>query len=294
MPARSTSTSAFRILIKSYSKGLPTLQTRTALPDQAKDFARAARARLAERKRSVPFDEVRRKASERASCLPFREALTREGPALIAEHKRRSPSNRQILPPATAIADVVTAYERGGAAALSIVTAEDHWGGRPDDVDAARAASSLPILRKDFIIDPYQLHEARAGGADAVLLIARLLDHSQLLRLHAETEELGLTPLVEVHNRTEFERALEIGAEVVGINNRDLDSLDVDIGITEKLLDEVEVPHGTTIVSESGIKSHAEIRRLSAAGVGAFLVGGHLLEAADWEIEVKRLLGLAR
>ena len=158
---------------------------------------------------------------------PFADALAKPGLSLIAEHKRRSPS-AGVIRDGLALEDVVTAYERAGAAALSILTEERSFGGSLDDLRAARAASALPILRKDFIVDPYQVHESLAAGADAILLIVAALAESTLAELHALARELGLAALVEVHDRDELAAAVAIGAEIIGINNRDLTTLKVD------------------------------------------------------------------
>ena len=184
------------------------------------------------------------------------------------------------------LAAQVGAYERGGAAALSILTDETHFGGSLDDLRAARRASGLPILRKDFVVDRYQLFEAAAGGADAVLLIARVLTDEALVRLQAEAEALDLDCLVEVHDGEELERALEQGAEVIGINNRDLDSGAVDVDTTYELMP--DVPAGKAVVAESGISDRVQLDELERVGVDAVLIGEALMRAGDPEIEDAR------
>ena len=178
------------------------------------------------------------------------------------------------------------AYERGSAAALSILTDGPSFGGSLDDLREARAATDLPILRKDFTVDPYQLYEAVAAGADAVLLVVAVLEPEELQRLYAEASELDLDCLVEVHDVEELERALEIEADVIGINNRNLSDFSVDVSRTFELL--TDVPAGKTVVSESGIGSRAQVEELERIGVDAVLVG----ETAD-EVERSRA-GLPR
>src|SRR3954454_16485660 len=183
------------------------------------------------RRRELPQVDLESRLSGRGEDRPFNEALVRPGLSLIAEFKRRSPSAGEISATAV-VADQVGAYERGGAAALSVLTDEPHFGGSLEDLRAARAACGLPIVRKDFIVDTYQLYEAAVHGADAVLLIVRALGDEDLRRLYEEARALDLDCLVEVHDGEELERALESGAEVIGINNRNLDEQTVDIAPT--------------------------------------------------------------
>jgi indole-3-glycerol phosphate synthase len=206
--------------------------------------------------------------------------------ALIAEHKRRSPSAGTIRE-GVALEDVVGAYERGGAAALSILTEGPSFGGARDDLRAARTASSLPLLRKDFIVERYQLHESRAAGADAILLIVSALDAGELHELHSEALALGLEALVEVHDRAELTRAVQLEPRLIGINNRDLRDLSVDVSRTRELV--TEVPPGTTVVSESGISRRSQLDELAALGVHAVLIGEALMRAPDSEAAVAAL-----
>ena len=230
----------------------------------------------------------------RGSALPsredevrdFRGALSRPGVSLIAEHKRRSPSAGAIRN-GVALEDVVTAYERGGAAALSVLTEGPHFGGSLDDLRHARRTSPLPTLRKDFIVDPYQVHESFAVGADAILLIVAALADPLLAELHDLARELGLAALVEVHDEAELERALALGARLVGINNRDLTTLEVDVDRTFQLRE--RIPAGTVVVAESGFGAREQIERLAAAGVDAVLIGEALMRATDVEAAVRRL-----
>ncbi len=243
---------------------------------------------MEERRREVPQADLEVQLSRRGEDRPFSEALTRPGLSLIAEFKRRSPSAGEIA----ADADVATrgrAYERGGAAALSVLTDEPHFGGSLEDLRAARAACGMPIIRKDFIVDPYQLYEAAVNGADAVLLIVRALDDERLRALHEEARAIDLDCLVEVHDGEELERALAAGAEVIGINNRDLDEQRIDIATTFELLP--DVPAGKTVVAESGISGRSQLEELDRVGVDAVLIGGALMSAADPEAKTRELAG---
>jgi indole-3-glycerol phosphate synthase len=216
----------------------------------------------------------------------FAAALRGPGVSLIAEHKRRSPSAgviREDLTPE----EVVLAYERGGASAISVLTDAPSFGGSLHDLSEARTASALPILRKDFIVDPYQVDESFAIGADAILLIVAALEDRQLAELHDQAVGLGLAVLVEVHDERELERALAVGAELIGINNRDLTTLQVDTGRTFELRE--RIPEGATVVAESGFSERAQIDELHAAGVDAVLIGEALMRSADIEAAVRAL-----
>ena len=219
---------------------------------------------------------------------PFNEALTRPGLSLIAEFKRRSPSAGPLAAAEADVAQVVQAYEEGGAAALSVLTDEEHFGGSLDDLIAARYASELPILRKDFIVEPYQLYEAAANGADAVLLIVAALPPDELAHLHEEARAIDLDVVVEVHDEDELETAFEIDADVIGINNRNLDTFEVDVQTTFDLMP--DVPAGKTVVSESGISHQAQLEELADIGVDAVLVGEALMRAGDPQGAVGSLL----
>jgi indole-3-glycerol phosphate synthase len=249
----------------------------------------ATREALHRRKGERSIAELEREAGSQPEGRPFAEALARPGTSLIAEHKRRSPSAGTIREGAVC-ADVVRAYERGGAAALSILTETEHFGGSITDLRAARAVTDLPILRKDFIVDRYQLFEAAAVQADAVLLIVAALEGDELESLHAEARELDLDVLVEVHDREELEVALErLDADVIGINNRDLTDFSVDVGRTFELL--ADVPAGKTVVSESGISSRTQVEDLEQVGVDAVLIGETLMRSQDPEAACRELAG---
>ena len=245
----------------------------------------STRTDIARRRREVPMADLEQ-ALARRDDRPFSEALVQPRISLIAEHKRRSPSHGAIRADSE-VADVVQAYERGGAAALSVLTEPHHFGGSLDDLRAARAASRLPILRKDFVVDPYQVYESAAAGADAILLIVAVLDQDDLERLHAEARRIDLDVLVEVHDERELERALAVDADVIGINNRDLSDLSVDIERTYELLS--DVPAGKTVVSESGFSTRDQIEELERVGVDAVLVGETLMRAPDLEAACREL-----
>jgi indole-3-glycerol phosphate synthase len=253
------------------------------------DFRRSSLERLSVRKERIPLDQLHAAAEARGATRPFAEALAHPGTSVIAEHKRRSPSAGVILKDDVDLADVVRAYERGGAAALSIITEEEHWGGSLDDVQAAQRASDLPILRKDFTLDTFQVVEAKAYGADAILLVVGLFedDPEQLAELYSAAQELDLDAIVEVHDDDELELALELGAEIIGINNRNLEDLSVDLKRTHRLM--ADIPAGKTVVSESGIESLGDIEDLERIGVDAVLVGHQLLRRGDFETAVREL-----
>jgi indole-3-glycerol phosphate synthase len=244
---------------------------------------------LRERRSRVPVAELERRAAEREDDdRPFAEALARPGTSLIAEHKRRSPSAGTIRE-GSSCAEIVRAYERGGAAALSVLTEEAHFGGSLDDLREARLASNLPILRKDFTIDPYMLLEAKAEGADAVLLVVGALRHEHLADLYADARALDLDAIVEVSRADELEVALEVDVDVIGINNRDLEDFSVDPERTYELL--ADVPAGKIVVSESGISRRDQIEELEAVGIDAVLAGSAVMAAEDPEAAVRALVG---
>jgi indole-3-glycerol phosphate synthase len=249
----------------------------------------ATRDEVERRRREVPIAELERLVDRRRGELrPFAAALARPGLSVIAEHKRRSPS-AGVIRDGIAIEDVVMAYERGGAAALSILTEGPSFGGTTADLQSARDATSLPLLRKDFVVDPYQVTESLAAGADAILLIVAALTRSELSMLHASARAIGLAVLVEVHDERELEAASSIGAEIVGINNRDLTTLTVDTARTYELLP--RVPADVTVVAESGFSTRAELDQLERAGVHAVLVGEALMRAPEIEPACWELAG---
>ena len=246
------------------------------------------REQLVSRKVAVPEAELVRAGERRRGELrPFAEALARPGLSVIAEHKRSSPS-AGVIRADLALEDVVGAYERGGASALSVLTEGPSFGGSLDDLRAAREASRLPILRKDFVVDRYQVHEALAAGADAILLIVAALEPAQLAELHELAGALGLAALVEVHDQRELEVAAASGAQIIGINNRDLTTLRVDVQRTYELLP--GVPDGATVVAESGLRTRSDLGALADAGIDAVLIGEALMRARDIESACRELV----
>ena len=255
------------------------------------ELTRAARAQVDRRREQVSLEELERAIAGRRDSRPFNEALAAPGMSVIAEYKRRSPSVGDLPRGADPIEDIVRAYERGGAAALSILTESDHFGGSVSDLRAARAVTDLPILRKDFTVDAYQLFEAAAVQADAVLLIVAALEPEELERLHGQARELDLDVLVEVHDREELEVALErLDADVIGINNRDLTDFSVDVERTFELLH--DIPAGKTVISESGFHSRSQLDDLERVGVDGVLVGESLMRADDPEAALRALTGV--
>ncbi|MBV8451750.1 MAG: indole-3-glycerol phosphate synthase TrpC [Deltaproteobacteria bacterium] len=247
----------------------------------------AKRAELAEQRERVSLDAIKTAALRASRPRDFVAALRRHRPAIIAEVKRASPSKGDILPgldPAAVARD----YQAGGAAAVSVLT-DRHFKGSLADLSVVRAAVDLPILRKDFVFDPYQLYETRAVGADCVLLIAAMLQPDQLHALAALARELGLAALIEVHNREEFSRAGELGAELIGINNRDLHTFRTDLATTSELL--YGYNGSALIVSESGIETAEHIRQLYAGGARAFLIGESLLRGGAPRVALAALVG---
>lgn len=239
-----------------------------------------------------PVGELRAMAEAMPPARDFRRAITeRPDVALIAEIKRASPSAGVIREDFDA-ALIAGWYRTAGAAAMSVLTDERFFSGKLEYVAQARAAASVPVLRKDFIIDEVQVLEARTAGADAVLLIVRVLSDEQLGDHLVLARELGMAALVETHSAEEVERALRAGAGIIGINNRDLDTLNVDLATTEALAG--AIPAGRVVVSESGIASRADVERLAACGVHAVLVGETLMRSADVTGAAHALTGVPR
>jgi indole-3-glycerol phosphate synthase len=223
----------------------------------------------------------------RASRRSFRSAISGR-PAIIAEVKKASPS-RGLLTPSFDPAALAAAYAEGGAAALSVLTDREYFQGSLDDLGAARRATQLPVLRKDFILDETQIAEAFAAGADAILLIAAILDAPALRRLREFAGTLALDVLVEAHDEAELDRAIESGATILGVNNRDLHTFDVSLETSLRLAR--RMPAGVVAVSESGIRTRADVQRLLDAGYSAFLVGEHLMKSPDPAAALRELLG---
>jgi indole-3-glycerol phosphate synthase len=252
---------------------------------------RVTAARRADARRRAGDGALERaREGARASGPPrdFRGALARPGLALIAEIKRASPSAGAIAPGASP-ATLARAYEQGGAAAISVLTEPDHFRGSLDDLREARDACALPVLRKDFLCEPLHVWEARAAGADAVLLIVAALSQHELVALSGLAEEMGMGVLVEVHSAAEIERAIDARAAIIGINTRDLATLTVDPETVGKL--RPLVPDGSLVVGESGVAVRADVSSLEAVGVDAVLVGEAVMRAPDPAAKIRELLG---
>ena len=242
---------------------------------------------VARRRAEQSLADVCARAQDTPAPRDFSGALRVDGLSLIAEVKKASPSKgviRADFDPAA----IAEAYAGNGARALSVLTDEAYFQGCDEFLQLARSAGGIPVLRKDFTIDPYQIHEARLIGADAILLIVALMDGGQLEDFQGIGRDLGLSVLVEAHTLDELERALESGADLVGINNRDLQTFETDLDTTFHL--RPYVPQGVTLVSESGIDSHDHVRQLEEAGVDAILVGESLMRQTDVGAAVRGLL----
>ncbi len=234
---------------------------------------------------------VQRAAAVAPSVPSFIAALSREHVAIIAEVKRRSPS-KGVIRESIAAEVQASAFERGGAAAISVLTEPQHFGGSLADLESARAHVRIPLLRKDFHLDAIQLSEARAAGASAALLIARALAPAQLQVLMSVADEIGLEPLVEVRTDAELMLALELGARVIGINSRDLETLEVDPGVPERLLP--LIPNGVIAVAESGIESLGDVASRARWGADAVLIGSVFSQSNNPEGAVRALTGVPR
>lgn len=248
------------------------------------------RDEVASRKAAITFATLNALKAEQSSPRGFRAALdaaAMSGHALIAEIKKASPSKGLIRadfdPPAHA-----QAYEAGGAACLSVLTDAPYFQGHEDYLMAARSACSLPVLRKDFMVDPWQVHEARAIGADAILIIVAALEDGQMQEIEAAASECGMDALVEVHDARELERALNLKSRLIGVNNRDLRDFSVDFARTYELVD--RAPKDCTFIAESGLTSKADLDAMAERGVRCFLVGEALMREADVEAATRRLL----
>lgn len=249
------------------------------------------RERVRTAKVDTPLEQMVRLAQEsRSNAKPraLLNALRKDGINVIAEFKRRSPSKGVIRPEADLLT-IVNGYCDGGAAAISVLTEEDYFSGSLEDLRAVKASVYLPVLRKDFVFDDYQVYESAAAGADAILLIVAALDDELLLRLRALAEdELGLDALVEVHTSNEMRRALACGANLIGVNNRDLHTFEVSLETSLSLAR--EAPSDVLLISESGLKSRADLQLLHAAGFRGFLIGETLMRAEDPKQALRNLL----
>lgn len=247
---------------------------------------------VAQRKSEISLVGMRAKAE--AAPFPPRDmlaALRRDKVALIAEIKRASPS-KGLLAHDFAPVLLAATYAHNGAAAISVLTDDEFFMGSLDYLRAVRKAVDLPLLRKDFVIDPFQVYEGRAAGADAILLIVAALSDLQLQDLHALTQECGMNALVEVHKEDEMERALRLGAKLIGINNRDLKTFDVDLDTTARLAGMVGAD--AVLVAESGIRHAEDVQQMAASGAQAILVGESLVKAPDMASKIRELSGQRR
>lgn len=244
--------------------------------------------RLKERKIAVPLSDLKAKAKDVQDTRDFKGSISREIISLIAEIKKASPIKgimREDFNPL----EIARIYEDNGADAISILTEEDFFKGKDTYLRDIRRITDIPLLRKDFIFDEYQVYESRVLGADAILLITSILDKSQLTEYIGLSKELGMDPLVEVHHWKELDKALQSGADIIGINNRDLESFMTDINVTIELIR--DIPEGKIVVSESGVSTREDVERLEAAGVKAILVGEALMKSRDIGGKIKELLG---
>jgi indole-3-glycerol phosphate synthase len=217
----------------------------------------------------------------------LKEALLSRPTGIIAEHKRRSPS-RAVINQACSVSEVVKGYEKAGAAGISVLTDGKYFGGSLEDLLLARASTDLPLLRKEFIVDPYQILEARAFGADAILLIAAVLTESELGALSEKAHALGLEVLLEVHNRIELEDSLKAGADLIGVNNRNLKTFEVSLDISRELV--TQIPDSVGKVSESGLGSPLELQELKSIGFDGFLMGESFMKEKDPGAALEALL----
>jgi indole-3-glycerol phosphate synthase len=252
----------------------------SSTPDLLGAIVAGTRRIVEVRRAREPLGALERRASSASPGGPRFEAALGAADRInvIAECKRRSPSRGVLAAEYDPVA-IAAQYERGGAAAISVLTEPTFFDGALEHLAAVRARVSLPLLRKDFIVDQYQLFEARANGADAVLLIVAALDQADLVALQAKAWQLGLATLVEVHDEAELARAADSGARVIGVNNRNLRTLTVDVEASDRLAS--RIPRGVIAVSESGLKSRAELDRLAGAGYRAFLIGERFMTDAD-------------
>ena len=240
-----------------------------------------------QRKKAVPASELEARIARRAGTLDFAAALKGDGVSLIAEVKRASPSRGVLCHDFDAVS-LARTYADNGAAAISVLTEEKYFQGNLDHLAEIRGEVEIPLLRKDFIFDPYQVYESRAGGADALLLIVAILEEEQISELLTLSHKLDLSCLVEVHNENEVEKALRSNAQIIGINNRDLKTFHVDTSTTQRL--RALIPKDRIVVSESGISSLRDIENLESWGVNAALVGEALLTADDIAAKMRELV----
>jgi indole-3-glycerol phosphate synthase len=260
----------------------------TPIPDILQRIVAHERGALAARRGRRPPHVLRDEPGWTLPRRSLRAALASRSPAVIAECKRRSPSKGVLRDPYDPVA-IARSYAAAGAAAISVLTNAEFFGGSLEDLAAVRAAVGVPVLRKEFVVDAYQVDEARAAGADAVLLIAAVLTAGELRELASHAREHGLETLVEAHDERELEAAAACGGDVLGVNNRDLRTFTTDLATTERLAR--LAPRGAILVAESGIRDAADVARLERAGVYAFLVGEAFMTAPDPGDALRALLG---
>lgn len=251
----------------------------------------AKRIRIEESKRTTNLDKLKMLCNgrERIASNRFHEALADTSRLnIIAEFKRSSPS-KGVISGERDPAQTALAYQAGGAAAISVLTEEDFFDGSLDDLCSVRSAVEIPVLRKDFIVDAYQIYESAASGADAILLIVAALSQSDLIELYSLAQSVGLDVLVEVHDRNELERAIEIDAKLIGVNNRNLKTFEVNIDVSRELIR--SKPEGALMIAESGLQTAAELNELRELGFSGFLIGETLMRSGDPERELREFSG---
>jgi indole-3-glycerol phosphate synthase len=248
----------------------------------------ARRRALEEAKQTVAAAVLEERAAVAPPPRDFAAALTRNQLNIIAELKQASPSRGRLRSDYNPAA-LAPALEAAGAVALSVLTEPDFFKGALEDLQVVRKLARVPVLRKDFLFDPYQLFEARAAGAEAFLLIAAILSETELHRLLTLGQQLGMVALVEVHTDAELDRTLAAGARIIGVNNRNLKTFEVSLDTSHRLIE--RIPESCVAVSESGLRSRDDLTRLRAAGFDAFLIGEHLMRAADPAAALRALLG---
>jgi len=257
--------------------------------DALKEIIAKKKEKLILAKQALSEEELKQKINGLPACRPFLEAIGKPREIhLIAEIKKASPSRGVIRENFNPV-EIAVSYQNSGAHCLSILTEEDYFQGSINYINEVKSAVSLPVLRKDFILEPYQIYESRFYGADAVLLIADLLTRDVLTEMMRIADTLGMDYLVEVHTEKELKKILNLEVPLIGINNRDLHTLEVDFKATEKLF--ILIPKGKTVVVESGIKSHQDILFLKVLGVNAVLIGQAFMEAGDIGKKVEEVMG---
>ncbi|MCI0403707.1 MAG: indole-3-glycerol phosphate synthase TrpC [Acidobacteria bacterium] len=260
---------------------------RTQVADILERIVAARRRAVKQAKQTTPAPKLEERAAVAPPVRDFAAALSRKGLNVIAELKRASPSRAPLRKDYNP-AQLAPALEAVGACALSVLTEPEFFHGSLEDLQVARSLTQVPALRKDFIFDSYQVYEARAAGADSFLLISAILQTAELKALITLGKQLGMVALVEAHTAEELERALEGGAEIVGINNRELRTFEVSLETSLRLIE--SVPEGCLAVSESGLRTRDDLRRLRAAGFDAFLIGEHLMQAVEPASALRQLL----